>query len=291
MPILNTNTKFMKLLKTVVETLSFCSSKQKEGLSVGLIPTMGALHKGHISLIEASRKDNDISIASIFVNPIQFNNPSDLEKYPRTLERDIKMLQKAGCDAVFAPIEQEMYPSKPILKMNFGNMENVMEGAFRPGHFSGVGIVVSKLFNIIKPNHAYFGQKDLQQFLVIQQMVTDLSFPIALHACPIIREADGLAMSSRNKRLSKENRPIAAKINQSLLLAKTMLRKEGIEKTKQAVASFLAQYNELQPEYFEIADGFSLQPIQNLTAHKKIALCSAVFLDGVRLIDNLMIEN
>ncbi|HWZ21856.1 MAG TPA: pantoate--beta-alanine ligase, partial [Cytophagaceae bacterium] len=281
----------MKLLKTVVEAREYCLSNQKEGLAIGLVPTMGALHEGHISLVEASRKDNSITIASIFVNPIQFNNPSDLEKYPRTLEKDLEMLKEAGCNAVFAPSEQEIYASRPIVKMNFGNLENVMEGAFRPGHFSGVGIVVSKLFNIINPNHAYFGQKDLQQFLVIQQMVADLSFPITLHACPIKRESDGLAMSSRNKRLSKENRPVAAKIYQSLLMAEAMLPKEGLAKTKQAVTSFLAQYKELQPEYFEIADGVSLQPIQDLAAHKKIALCSAIFLDGVRLIDNLIIES
>ncbi len=280
----------MKLLKTIAEAQEYCFSKQKEGLSIGLVPTMGALHEGHLSLIEASKKDNDVTIASIFVNPIQFNNPSDLNKYPRTLEKDMQMLKKAGCDALFAPEEQEMYASKPILKMEFGNLEKVMEGAFRPGHFAGVGIVVAKLFNIIQPSHAYFGQKDLQQFLVIQQLVNDLSFPIVLHACPIVRETDGLAMSSRNARLSEENRPLAAKIYQSLQLAEKTLYKEGIDKTKQAVVSFLAPYKELQLEYFEIASGNTLESIENLSSHKKIAFCIAVFLDEVRLIDNLVIE-
>jgi pantoate--beta-alanine ligase len=280
----------MKLLKTTADAREYCFSMQKQGFSIGLVPTMGALHEGHLSLIQASKKDNKISIASIFVNPIQFNNSIDLAKYPRNLEKDMEMLKKEGCDALFAPEEQEMYSSQPILKMEFGNLEKVMEGAFRPGHFSGVGIVVAKLFNIIQPNHAYFGQKDLQQFLVIQQMVIDLSFPVKLHACPILREPDGLAMSSRNVRLSAINRPVAANIYQALLLAEKMLRIEGIEKTKQTVNSFFAQHKELQPEYFEIVDGISLEPIQNLSSHKKIALCAAVFLDGVRLIDNLMIE-
>jgi pantoate--beta-alanine ligase len=280
----------MKLLKTIKEVREYSFLHQKQGLSIGLVPTMGALHKGHLSLIEASRKDNKATIASVFVNPIQFNNPSDLAKYPRTLEKDLEMLEKTGCEAVFAPEEQEMYGSRPVMKMEFGALETVMEAAFRPGHFSGVGVVVAKLFNIIQPNHAYFGQKDLQQFLVIQQMVNDLSFPLTLHCCPIIRESDGLAMSSRNTRLTPQNRPVAAKIYKSLQLAESMLFKEGIEKTKQAVNDFFSEYKELQPEYFEIADGISLAPVKDLSAHKKIALCSAVFLDGVRLIDNIVME-
>ncbi len=279
----------MELLKSVGEVRKYCFSYQKEGLTVGLVPTMGALHEGHLSLVNTSRKENKITLASIFVNPIQFNNPSDLAKYPRTLEKDMEMLEKAGCNAVFAPSEAEMYARKPEVKMDFGDLERVMEGAFRPGHFSGVGVVVSKLFNIIQPDHAYFGQKDLQQFLVIQQMVQDLSFAVTLHCCPIIRESDGLAMSSRNVRLSAQNRPVAARIYESLRLAESMLRKEGIEKTKETVAAFLAQFPELQPEYFEIADGITLAPVTDLKAHTKIALCAAVFLDGVRLIDNLVV--
>jgi pantoate--beta-alanine ligase len=273
----------MELLKTIEEARKYSFSQQKQGFQVGLVPTMGALHEGHLSLIDASKKDNSITIASIFVNPIQFNNPADLDKYPRTLE-------KAGCTAVFAPNEAEMYASKPVVKMDFGNLERVMEGAFRPGHFSGVGVVVSKLFNIIRPENAYFGQKDLQQFLVIQQMVQDLSFRLKLHRCPIIREADGLAMSSRNVRLSPENRPVAARIYESLQLAGSMLRTEGVDKTKQAVSAFLARYPQLQPEYFEVADGVTLAPVANPQEHIQIALCAAVFLDGVRLIDNLILE-
>jgi pantoate--beta-alanine ligase len=281
----------MELLKTMGEVRKYCFSYRKEGFPIGLVPTMGALHEGHLSLIKSSGKDNKVTLASIFVNPIQFNNPSDLAKYPRTLEKDMEMLEKAGCDAVFAPDEKEMYNDKPLVKMSFGTLETVMEGASRPGHFSGVGVVVSKLFNIIQPDHAYFGQKDLQQFLVIQQMVKDLSFPLILHCCPIIREMDGLAMSSRNVRLTPQNRPFAAKIYESLCLAESMVRKgEEIDTIKNAVTTFLSNYRELQPEYFELADGITLAPVTDLSAHTKIALCTAVFLDGVRLIDNLVID-
>ncbi|HSZ24729.1 MAG TPA: pantoate--beta-alanine ligase [Cytophagaceae bacterium] len=283
----------MKLLRTIEEGREYCSFQRKAGLSIGFVPTMGALHLGHLSLINTSIKENNITIASIFVNPIQFNNSSDLAKYPRTLEKDFEMLEKTGCNAVFAPNEQEMYVSSPVLKIEFGTLENVMEGAFRPGHFSGVGIVVSKLFNILQPTNAYFGQKDLQQFLVIQQMTLDLSFPVLLHCCPIIREKDGLAMSSRNSRLSAENRPLAAKIIESLKLAEKILFEVGVKKTKEEVVSFLTPFKNLSLEYFEIADGISLMPLKeaDLQKNKKIALCIAVFLDGVRLIDNIVMEN
>ncbi len=280
----------MIVFKTRAEVAEYCFSKQKEGLSIGLVPTMGALHEGHLSLVRASKGENEVTLATIFVNPIQFNNASDLEKYPRTLENDLLLLEKSGCDALFAPDEQEMYASPPSIKMDFGNLEKVMEGAFRPGHFSGVGVVVAKLFNIIKPNHAYFGQKDLQQFLVIQQMVKDLSFPIRVHACPIIRESDGLAMSSRNVRLSPQNRPVAAQLYQALLRAKEMAPKEGVEKTKQMVASFIGQNSAFTLEYFEIADGVSLASVADIASHKRVALCIAVYLDGVRLIDNVVME-
>ena len=279
----------MKVLKSIKETREYCFTKQKEGLSIGLVPTMGALHEGHLSLIEYSKKDKNITIASIFVNPIQFNNVNDLSKYPRTIEKDLELLKKSGCDAVFTPNENEMYHTKPLISFDFGNLESVMEGTFRPGHFSGVGVVVAKLFNIIRPNHAYFGQKDLQQFLVIQQMVNDLSFPVLLHCCPIIREPDGLAMSSRNVRLTPQNRPLAAKIYESLQIAEGMIQKEGIEKTKESVINFLSQYKELKLEYFEVSDSQTLEPLIDVFYKKKIALCTCVFIDNVRLIDNLII--
>ncbi len=279
----------MKLIYTIQEASEYSKSVKFEGKTIGLVPTMGALHEGHLSLIKASQIDNDYTIASIFVNPIQFNNAADLEKYPRTLEADLLLLEKAGCHAVFLPTDTIMYKEKPSLKIDFGDLERVMEGKFRPGHFSGVGIVVAKFFNIILPDHAYFGQKDLQQFLVINRLVNDLSIPVKLHCCPIIREPDGLAMSSRNRRLSPQNRHKAAVIIQALNLGSATIVLNQIEKAKNEVAALIAQHKELELEYFEIADGENLQEVTNVANHKKIALCIAVYLDGVRLIDNMII--
>jgi pantoate--beta-alanine ligase len=280
----------MKILQTIEEAHQYSFSQQIAGFSVGLVPTMGALHEGHLSLIEYARQDNSVTIASIFVNPIQFNNPNDLAKYPRTLEEDLRMLENAGCTAVFAPGENEMYAQKPALKVDFGSLEHVQEGAFRPGHFSGVGVVVSKLFNIIQPQWAYFGQKDLQQFLVIRRLVTDFSFQVRLRCCPIVREADGLAMSSRNRRLSPEKRPYASGIYESLRLAEKTLLEEGIAAAKAAVATYWATRGEFELEYFEIASADTLEPLSDPTPARPIALCIAGYLDGVRLIDNLLIE-
>jgi pantoate--beta-alanine ligase len=280
----------MHVIKTIEEMRLFCGGCQKEGLSVGLVPTMGALHQGHISLVKKAVIENQVAVVSIFVNPIQFNNTTDLTHYPRTLDADLALLGKAGCKVVFAPSEEEMYADKPMLSIHFGLLEQVMEGAFRPGHFSGVGVVVAKLFAIIQPTNAYFGQKDLQQFLVIQQLVKDLSFPVTLHRCAIVREEDGLAMSSRNTRLTKKNRPLAAKIFESLQLAERLLPEKGIDFTKEEVRAFLAQQKELTLEYFEIADGNTLVSQIEYKVGKITALCIVVYLDGVRLIDNVLLE-
>jgi pantoate--beta-alanine ligase len=267
----------------------FIRAKRLESKKIGLVPTMGALHQGHMSLFELSKKQNDVTIGSIFVNPIQFTNLSDLEKYPRPLEKDLEMLEKIGCDAVFIPSAEAMYPSKPVLNINFGFMEQVMEGKFRPGHFNGVAIVVSKLFHIIDPDHAYFGQKDLQQFLIIQQMVRDLSFQIKLTPCPIVREADGLAMSSRNVRLSPEKRKVAGKLKESLDLAASMIYSQPQALIHQKVREFISKYPEFSLEYFEIADYETLAHVKDVKEHKGIALCIAAHLDGVRLIDNFLL--
>jgi pantoate--beta-alanine ligase len=280
----------MQLFKSVREVVEYRKSCQKNGLSIGIVPTMGALHSGHLSLVDASARLCDTTIVSIFVNPIQFNNATDLAKYPRTLERDLELLSTTGCKAVFAPDEHEMYTSPPLLKMNFGSLEQVMEGASRPGHFSGVGVVVSKLFNILQPDHAFFGQKDLQQFLVIKRLVQDLSFQLTLHCCPTQREADGLALSSRNVRLSKENRPVAGKIYQSLLLAAQALPSEGVVLAKKKALALLQSEPLFQTDYFEIAHADSLTTIQEGEKYKEVAICTAVYLDGVRLIDNLLVD-
>jgi len=274
----------------IIRTKAHLLNLQQKYLTqlIGFVPTMGALHQGHISLFKRSRQENDVTIGSIFVNPIQFNNESDLIAYPRTEAEDLELLKKAGCDAVFIPSVQEMYTQKPVISFNFGAIEKVMEGAFRPGHFSGVAIVVSKLFNLVKPTNAYFGLKDYQQVTVITQMVKDLSYPINIIPCETLREPDGLAMSSRNRRLSPVKRQIASKIYQSLQLAVKLLHSEGVEKTRTEIEAYYNQLPDFQLEYFEIADAETLQPVTIVEEHKRIVLCIAAYLDGVRLIDNIL---
>lgn len=279
----------MHIFNTISETQQYLKAQQRAGKTIGFVPTMGALHAGHISLIERAKTENDLAVCSIFVNPTQFNNPEDLKKYPRTLERDCEMLLPAGCDVVFAPSAEEMYPSLPQLKMDFGTLETVMEGKFRSGHFNGVGIVVSKLFNIVKPEKSYFGLKDLQQVAVIRRMVQDLSFDLEIIPCPTLRETDGLAMSSRNTRLSPKARALAPQIYKVLNLAKEKLQAgASISEMQTAVSEYFAIFPEFELEYFEAADFDTLLPIEAKIADGKTALCVAAFLDGVRLIDNIV---
>lgn len=280
----------MQIFKSAPDLSTYLKSNKKVASSIGFIPTMGALHSGHISLLNTSKNENDISIASIFVNPIQFNNPSDLQRYPRPIEEDIQLLQNAGCDILFLPDEQEMYTDPPKTTFSFGYLDQVLEAAFRPGHFSGVGIVVSKLFNIVKPDRAYFGQKDLQQLAVIRQMVKDLSFPIKIIPCPIIREKDGLAMSSRNRRIPEKSRPSANKIYAALQLAHRALLLHSIDDIKNQVNVFFLKFPDLKLEYFEIVDNETFVEVKNVEDHKSIALCIAAYLNDVRLIDNIVID-
>ncbi|CAG5069945.1 Pantothenate synthetase [Dyadobacter sp. CECT 9623] len=279
----------MEVFTSVSALRQFLDHLVYQHKTIGLVPTMGALHEGHISLIQASKTDNDITVCSIFVNPAQFNNPEDLLKYPRTLDADSKMLEEAGCDAIFAPSVEEMYPEQPVMKFDFGALERVMEGASRPGHFNGVGIVVSKLFNIVKPNRAYFGQKDLQQVAIVTKLVGDLSFGLELITAPTIREEDGLAMSSRNRRLNEEERHIAPHIFQILESAKNALLKgEPVEKViRQATAAF-AGITAFKLDYFEIVDINTLQPTTSIMPAGENAICVAAFLGPVRLIDNIV---
>ncbi|MBO9698991.1 MAG: pantoate--beta-alanine ligase [Sporocytophaga sp.] len=279
----------MEIIKEPSELIKYIKRRKPEFKSIGFVPTMGALHQGHISLIECSKKENDFTICSIFVNPIQFNNAQDFILYPKNQEEDFKMLENAGCDLVFMPSAEVMYTEEPRIKIDFGSLELVMEGKFRPGHFNGVAIVVAKLFHIVQPDISYFGQKDLQQYLIIKQMVKDLSFPIELRSCPVIREKDGLAMSSRNQRLTPKGRPIAAKLNESLLLAAKLLENSTVESTKAKIRDFYKNIKEIKLEYFEITDSETLMPIKDVKEHKGIAICVAAYLDGVRLIDNILI--
>ena len=251
---------------------------------------MGALHAGHLTLVDACKAQNDLTVCSIFVNPTQFNNPDDLARYPHTLEADCKLLEEAGCDLVFAPSVAEIYPTNPLMKLNFGELETVLEGAFRPGHFNGVGIVVSKLFNIIQPDRAYFGQKDLQQVAVVKRLIRDLGFQLELVRMPIVREEDGLAMSSRNRNLSPAERQEAPVLFQALTQAQDVLRNDGTPETaKTAVEHYLQNHPAFRLEYFEIANADTLQPVEQLQAPGATALCIAAHLGKTRLIDNLIV--
>ncbi|MEO6284800.1 MAG: pantoate--beta-alanine ligase [Dyadobacter sp.] len=279
----------MEVFTSVKSLRNFLDQQILQQKPIGLIPTMGALHEGHISLIEASKAENDITICSVFVNPTQFNNAEDLLKYPRTLEEDCVMLENAGCSAVFAPSVEEMHPEPAVLKINFGSLESVMEGASRPGHFNGVGIVVSKFFNIVRPHRAYFGQKDLQQVAVIRRLIIDLAFDLKLVVCPTIRETDGLAMSSRNRRLSEDERAIAPHIYRILVSSKSdLLAGKAINAVIQSAQEQFAGLKEFTLDYFEVVDVKTLMSIESIGAVGSNAICIAAFLGPVRLIDNVV---
>ena len=277
----------MKQLQTISETTAYISDMLEKGKSIGFVPTMGALHAGHIQLVTQSVSENQVTIASIFVNPIQFNNPTDLEKYPRTLDADLEMLKSAGCDAVFVPTVEEMYPEPDHTEFDFGNLDKVMEGKFRPGHFRGVGVVVKKFFEFVLPHKAYFGEKDFQQLAVIRHMVKSLAIPVEIIPCATVREADGLAMSSRNTRLSREERAIAPEIYVALQKAKenySWFSPDGLGKM---LIGELEQNPLFRVEYAEIADADTLMPFVDWDDTAHAVICVAVFLGEVRLIDNI----
>ena len=280
----NTN---MQLIHTIAELQAALTNERQQGKTIGFVPTMGALHRGHIALVEQSVAENDVSVVSIFVNPTQFNNPNDLLKYPRTLEADCALLEPTGNDYVFAPLVEEVYPEPDTRRFDFGSLETVMEGRFRPGHFNGVAQVVSRLFEIIQPDRAYFGEKDFQQLSIIRAMVRQLNWPIEIIPHPIVRESDGLAMSSRNTRLTPQQRENAPIIWQTLLLANEKKSQLSVEEVKQDVIDRLNAVPEFRVEYFELADGDSLQSISKWEDSEYIVACIAVFVGEVRLIDNL----
>lgn len=280
-----------KIIRLKQELRKTISEFKLKGLTVGLVPTMGALHEGHTSLVQMSGKQYDVTVVSIFINPVQFNNKEDLAKYPRNEQRDLDILEEVGCDIVFIPSEDEIYKTEPVIKINFGHLESVMEGKFRPGHFSGVGLIVGKLLGILQPDGAYFGQKDLQQFRVIATLVQDLDIPVNLHMAPIVREKDGLALSSRNTRLTKEQKFSANNLYKALEMASVVL-KTGlpIKETQKKVAKFLDGINDIKLEYFEIVDFETLENISSINEGDRLALCIAGYVAGVRLIDNIIIE-
>ncbi len=287
----------MIICKTIGEINNSEGKLTSLGSKIGFVPTMGALHKGHISLIEQSKKTCDITICSIFVNPTQFNDKSDLARYPRTPEADIKMLEDAGCDILFMPSVEEIYPETDTRIFDFGAVDKVLDGAHRPGHFNGVGQVVSRLFEIVKPDKAFFGLKDYQQVLVIKKMVEQLNLKVEIVACDILREPDGLAMSSRNTLLSVEERKAASLIPKLMQEAKTLSKTMPLTEVKAKLLAEVSTNPILKADYIEFCDADTLQSVAEITLRQaqgdkrqKIICLAAIFSGKIRLIDNLFIN-
>ena len=277
----------MKIVSSIKDLKNFLALEREKGKKVGLVPTMGALHAGHISLVKRCVAENDICVVSDFVNPTQFNDKHDLETYPRTLDADCALLGPVGCDYVFAPSVAEMYPEPDTRVFNLGPVAEVMEGPRRPGHFNGVAQVVSKLFYIVEPDNAYFGEKDFQQIAVIREMVRQLNLPVHIVDCPIQREADGLALSSRNTRLTPEQRQKAPLIARTLKESTTFVPAKSVQEVIDYVVNTINQVPEMEVEYFEIVDGNTMQPIQNWSDTTYPVGCITVYCGEVRLIDNI----
>ncbi len=278
----------MKIIRTVKELREAVSALKSEGKSVGLVPTMGALHDGHISLVERARTGNDAVVVSVFVNPTQFNNPDDLRTYPRTEDADCHRLEKAGVDIAFIPSVEEMYPEPDTRVFDLGPVAAVMEGAMRPGHFNGVAQVVSRLFAMVNPDRAYFGEKDFQQIAVIRRMVELEKFPIEIVACPIKRESDGLALSSRNVRLSAHQREVAPNIHR--VMEESLAYKTSgasLKDVKHRVIDEINAYPEMEVEYYEIVNAADMQPVAEWSDCDEAVGCITVYLGDVRLIDNI----
>lgn len=280
----------MEILRNRQSLSDYIAAVKKEGKKIGFAPTMGALHDGHMSLYKEARKDNDIVISSVFVNPTQFNNPDDLKKYPRTEENDIAMLEKAGVDAVYIPTIEDIYPAKAESKhYDFGGIENEMEGKFRPGHFDGVGTVVSELFRQVQPDNAYFGEKDYQQLAIIKKLVEIEKFPINIHGVSIYRAENGLALSSRNARLSEDERNGATLIYKTLVKVNEWFRVISIPEIKKRVEEIFEQ-SDYELEYFLIADEETLKETDFFYKDKSYRAFIVVFVGEVRLIDNMHLD-
>lgn len=277
----------MKVISTIAELRKVLDEHRAAGKTIGLVPTMGALHNGHASLVERSVADNDITVVSIFVNPTQFNDKNDLRNYPRDLEADCALLDKVGADIAFAPEVEEMYPEPDTRVFSFSPLDEVMEGPFRPGHFNGVAQIVSKLFYAVEPHRAYFGEKDFQQLAIIREMVRQLSLSLEIVGCPIVREQDGLAMSSRNMLLTAEERERAVKISQTLFKSLEIAVNNSLAYTKAYVEDAMNSTEGFRLEYYQIVDGNTLQPIENWEDSSYIVGCIALFCGNIRLIDNI----
>ena len=273
-------TKIADLQKKIAEI-------RTNGGTVGLVPTMGALHNGHLELVKRCVAENSICVVSVFVNPTQFNDKNDLLHYPRTLDADCKLLESAGCAIAFAPEVEEMYPVEDTRVFNLGAVAEVMEGKYRPGHFNGVAEIVSKLFDAVQPDRAYFGEKDFQQIAVIRSMVKLLNYPVEIVACPIVREDDGMALSSRNLRLTPEQRKNAVSISQTLFKSRTFAEQHSVAETIDYVVNTLNSVPDLNVEYFEVVNGNTLLSVNDWSDSDYIVGCITVYCGEVRLIDNI----
>ena len=277
----------MKLIESIELLRSELDACRKSGKRIGLVPTMGALHAGHASLVKRAVLENDVVVVSDFVNPTQFNDKNDLKNYPRTLDADCKLLESYGASYIFAPSVQEMYPEPDTRQFSYAPLDTVMEGKYRPGHFNGVCQIVSKLFLAVEPDRAYFGEKDFQQLAIIREMVRRYPFPIKIVGCPIVREPDGLALSSRNSRLSAQQRIQALGISKTLFSSLEFAKTNTLKQTKDFVETSIANAEGLRLEYFEIVDGNTLQTVTDWDDSHYIVGCITVFCGDVRLIDNI----
>ena len=280
----------MKVINKTSDLQAIIEQFKNDGKSIGLVPTMGALHKGHLSLVKNSISNNDITVVSIFVNPTQFNNPNDLASYPRTVDKDLELLQTIGCDIVFAPEADDIYSRSETdsrFEFDFEGLDKVMEGKFRPGHFNGVVQIVSKLFDLVRPNRAYFGEKDFQQLAIIRLMTRRYNLPIEIVPCPIVREDSGLALSSRNSLLKDNEKQVASHIYAVLNESRQFVPQTEVEELKQCVIAAIEQKPELKVEYFDIVDGHTLKSIGKWDECDYVVGCITVFCGNVRLIDNI----
>lgn len=277
----------MIVVETVDKLRAFLAAARAEGKSIGLVPTMGALHEGHASLVQRSVAENDVTVVSVFVNPTQFNDKGDLERYPRTLDADCVLLSSLGANYVFAPSVEEVYPEPDTRVFDFAPLDKVMEGVYRPGHFNGVAQIVSKLFMYVEPDRAYFGEKDFQQLAIIREMVRQLGFKLQVVGCPIVREKDGLALSSRNTLLTPEQRITALAISKTLFASLDYAKLHTLTETKQMVEQAIAGTEGLELEYYEVVDGNTLQPVASWDDTDYIVGCITVYCGKVRLIDNI----
>lgn len=280
----------MKIFYKISELKEHLVQLRQRGKTVGFVPTMGALHPGHISLIEIANTQCDISVCSIFVNPNQFNNPDDLKRYPRTPENDIKLLEEGNCDVLYMPEVKDIYPENDTRHFSFGYLDEILEGATRPGHYNGVGQVVSILLQGIEPDKAFFGSKDYQQVMIVKSLVKQLNIPVEIVSCPILRELDGLAMSSRNTLLNEEERVIASLVPRIMQQANNIVKQKGIAEAKQFVNDITSKVSIMKLDYFEVCNAETLEIKNDYNSNEKFVSLIAVFVGKIRLIDNWVLN-